>query len=184
MAASRVKRAKVAGVSWFVLSGLVTLWHVCFVFLRPRSLPGGDLNHFFPGYHLFLSVGKPYADVDDPLIWALGWCNIGEILLGFVAAFLILMGRPMGDLVGLTAATMSFWKTVLCIVLPSPLCSSPSQFSNVNWRDLLFFYAVPISPWILITGALMVHYIHDLSTSVVKLNKITAKGKMPKNKGD
>ncbi len=34
-------------ITWFSLSSLVVIWDALFVFLRPRSLPGGDLHFLF-----------------------------------------------------------------------------------------------------------------------------------------
>ena len=35
------------GVVWFGLASLVVIWDALFVLLRPRSMSGGDLHHFW-----------------------------------------------------------------------------------------------------------------------------------------
>lgn len=35
------------GVVWFALASVVVIWDALFVLLRPRSMPGGDLQQFW-----------------------------------------------------------------------------------------------------------------------------------------
>lgn len=48
-------------VAWFLLSSILVTWDVGFIFMRPRSFPGGDLSWIWAPYINYYNVDLVYG---------------------------------------------------------------------------------------------------------------------------
>lgn len=107
---------------WFLLSSFLVIWDTGYIFLRPRSMKGGDLHWIWAPYSLYMDIdyiyGLPSWNTHDGFPAAQSFMNIIETLLNFVYLFLVhIQNSPqsiaVAPVVGLIAAIMTLSKTVL-----------------------------------------------------------------------
>eukprot|EP00058_Branchiostoma_floridae_P023666 XP_002609156.1 hypothetical protein BRAFLDRAFT_106287 [Branchiostoma floridae] len=55
----------------------------------------------------------------------------------------------------LVVQTMTFWKTVLYLLMYVPPMSDVAMLGTSNWLELLFLFIIPNGLWVLIPGATM-----------------------------
>ncbi|KAL1405662.1 hypothetical protein Q8F55_009301 [Vanrija albida] len=102
---------------WLGLSTIIVIWDIGYCFMRPRSMPGGDLSWLWGPYNLF-----PYADVDwvygfdaynsgDGFTNAQAFMNVVEVILNLTTYFL--GDSPAAPVTGLIALVMTASKTDL-----------------------------------------------------------------------
>ncbi|KAN0060360.1 hypothetical protein ACQY0O_007689 [Thecaphora frezii] len=147
---------------WLGLSSLIIAWDFCFVFLRPRSMKGGDLSWIWAPYELYGDIDHLYGfkawDARDGLPAALSALNVVETCLNFAYVYLAHSTRSpakmaAAPLVGFTAVTMTLSKTVLYI-LNDYFCDWCKTGHN-SWHDRMFLWIIPNSLWVLIPSLIM-----------------------------
>ena len=101
---------------WLLLSSLAMAYDAAFLFLRPRSLPGGSLHRYFQPYQQYTVYDPSYKDVHDPFTHAVGAISAAQIALN--AATLLLA----------TLAPQSAWASVLAVATAGATASLTAFF--------------------------------------------------------
>ncbi|KAK9473429.1 uncharacterized protein V1510DRAFT_429574 [Dipodascopsis tothii] len=143
--------------AWFVVAGVVVLWDASYILARPHSLPGGKWHTLWKPYAKYAEVdycyGFPAWEENDGFPPAQSIVNLFEVALGFAYAALsfgasaTLGSQVLGALCGIVSATSTVSKTVLYFT--TEYLGGLKYVGHNSWTDLVFFYIVPSSVWII-----------------------------------
>ncbi|KAK4050544.1 hypothetical protein OIO90_005011 [Microbotryomycetes sp. JL221] len=99
--------------AWFLISTLLVIWDFGYIFLRPRSMRGGDLFWLWQPYELYGTVDMVYSraffDQGQGFTSAQGLLNVVESALNFAYLGLEAHKSPVAVLVGFTTVVLTFW---------------------------------------------------------------------------
>jgi len=153
---------------WFAISTLLVIWDCGYLFLRPRSMPGGDLHWMWPGYQIYSIVdyvyGWPYYNARSGFPLAQATLNVFESILNIgylVGAF---RKDPAAVLIGFAAVCCTWSKTVLYA-----LNEHYSGFAGVGHNSLgqlILYYILPNGLWLLVPGIIIVVFGRDIVNSL------------------
>ncbi|MES1910495.1 MAG: hypothetical protein MHM6MM_003078 [Cercozoa sp. M6MM] len=133
---------------WGLLSSLMVLYDVAFIFLRPRSLPGGDLAEYFPAHPVYVKIDPEYGDASALAPVIMQVMCIVEIALFCVAALRRKSSPRASALTFLVVNTMVLWKTV------SYMANVTLEISQdglpVSQQEFLQMFLLPNAMWIII----------------------------------
>lgn len=136
-------------VIWLIISMIIVFWDVMFVLLRPVSLPGGSLAWLWVPYATYIKIDTSYADLNNAFIVAQGIMSLIEIIIAIIALSLNYSGKFLpACLFAFSSMLLTGTKTVLIFVL-----EAVNKFSHVGHNtvmDLIFYYTLPNSIWIVI----------------------------------
>jgi adiponectin receptor len=102
---------------WLFASSLVVCWDFSFVLNRPDSMKGGPLNFLFKPYELYVTIDTMYGDLNDRFVVLQSYLNIIEVIMNFIAFFLLISksksAQFAGSFLAIFSLSCTFWKTVL-----------------------------------------------------------------------
>ncbi|RWA14520.1 hypothetical protein EKO27_g626 [Xylaria grammica] len=150
---------------WLAISLPLVVWDSGYVFMRPRSMPGGDLHWpLWVPYALYGEIDHVYGwkafNAGSGFTSGQGFLNVLETLLYiyYVAVYFqnaipvggakVVVGRKaaISVLVAFSAAVMTLSKTILYW-----LCEYYSGFDNIGHNsllDLIFLWIIPNGAWL------------------------------------
>jgi len=138
--------------NWLVLSMLIVFWDISFIFLRPYSMPGGDLHFLWIPYLKYISIDLSYGDLNDPFVPAQAILSLVEITLGLVVLWWSRIGKQIeAGLLLMVVSSLTAAKTALILVL-----EWTSGFENTGhntWWESGLFYGLPNVVWIIFPTA-------------------------------
>ncbi|KAH8153293.1 uncharacterized protein LAJ45_02880 [Morchella importuna] len=138
--------------TWILISTLLVLWDCGYIFLRPRSMPGGDLHKFWKHYGLYGTVdhvyGFPAFESNDGFPGAQSFMNLIESALNFTYLALWARGNSTAVLVGLVSATMTLSKTILYLCVE--YFSGWRHIGHNDFATLVLLYITPNGFWVLL----------------------------------
>ncbi|KZP32137.1 hypothetical protein FIBSPDRAFT_849119 [Athelia psychrophila] len=162
---------------WFAVTVPVILWDASYLFMRPRSMVGGDLHWIWKPYEIYQEIDYIYGV--KALIEGDGFPNAQSFLNIIETAFNILYlycahvsswaGAP---LIGFGAAVMTLSKTML-YGLQEYYCGGCSVGHN-NLRDLVVYYFVPNGLWIVIPSLIVLSLGKDIAGALKVADKVVA----------
>ncbi|XP_001633783.2 uncharacterized protein LOC5513583 [Nematostella vectensis] len=135
---------------WLSLSTVIVVIDGLVVILRPRTLPGGDLNYLVKPYNLYFPVDKRYADMEDTFGVGQSWMNLVEAFLNIIALSLHLRSSTFSAIMALIVCTMTWAKTILYFLVSTELCGGAHYIAHNPWKDLILFYYLPNGIWIVV----------------------------------
>ncbi|MES1908415.1 MAG: hypothetical protein MHM6MM_001360 [Cercozoa sp. M6MM] len=139
-------------VAWLLVSAIVCTYDALFVLLRPRTLPGGDLNWIFSIYDLYIQVDKNYGVFDglgSGFLHSVAYLNLVEVGLSVIALLMLSVrrSRAMGALLTLAINVAILWKTALFFSF-----EILNNFHSTEHNDRMtwwLLYVVPNGIWLL-----------------------------------
>ncbi|KAI3336633.1 hypothetical protein HD806DRAFT_528228 [Xylariaceae sp. AK1471] len=165
---------------WLTVSLPLVIWDCGYVLLRPRTMPGGDLQWpLYLPYALYGEVDLIYGwkafNANNGFTGAQGMLNVIETFMYAYYAWVyyqnavsvggkkVVLGRPAATavLVAFSAAVMTLSKTLLYW-----LCEYYSGFDNIGHnaaKDLLFLWIIPNGAWLI--GPTII--IYELGSDIV-----------------
>ncbi|KXJ26473.1 uncharacterized protein LOC110240530 [Exaiptasia diaphana] len=135
-------------VLWLFLSSILVVLDALFVLLRPRTMPGGDLNFFVSYYNIYIDIDRRYGDMKDGFVIGQSWMNLVEVFLNCIGLMLNMKSSVYTQPFVLIATTMTFSKTVLYFLMSSPLCFGDMYFTGLSWLKFVFLFIVPSGFWV------------------------------------
>lgn len=131
---------------WFVLSGSAQLFDFAFVLLRPRSLTGGDLAHWFSLHNqIYVPADPQFADGHNRAALAQGYINCIELSIALFALIAQSGARRFGVLAIVSA--MGLAKTVFYFASTDVYDYSSAAF----WTGV----GAPVAPWVVVPPLVM-----------------------------
>ncbi|CCM00461.1 uncharacterized protein FIBRA_02494 [Fibroporia radiculosa] len=151
---------------WFALTIPVIFWDATYLFLRPRSMVGGDLHHFWKPYALYQEVDYIYGvkayEEGDGFPNAQSLLNIVENLMNIAYLYLAhVKGSSIAPLVGFASAVMTLSKTIL-YWLQEYYCNGCSVGHN-SLQDLIVLWVIPNGLWLLVPSIIIWRLGKDIS---------------------
>lgn len=144
-------------VCWFVISIIICTIDALFVLLRPRTLPGGDLNYLVKPYNIYITVDQRYKDLKDDFLLGVAWMNLFEVAIKICALLLHHSSSSWSQLTSFMVSTMTWSKTMLFLLLSTPCCHGGHDYhAGVSWQKLVLIYIIPNGIWIVLPFACMV----------------------------
>ncbi|XP_072039839.1 uncharacterized protein [Amphiura filiformis] len=147
---------------WLTVAVVVVIWDASMVLLRPHTLPGGKLNWLYFPYNLYITIDLRYGDMEDSFGIAQAWLNVVEIFIGIGALIMNYLRKPSTLLVTLVVCTMTFWKTVLFLLMYTKLANGEDELGTDDPILLIFCFMIPNGVWILFPGLSMWYLCKDI----------------------
>ncbi|XP_053399671.1 uncharacterized protein LOC123557344 isoform X2 [Mercenaria mercenaria] len=143
-------------VVWFYVTAVICTIDASFIVFRPRTLPGGDLSKFFSFYQYYIYTDQRYNDVGDSYVFTQSLMNYVEVVLNIIT--LICHYRKMKDtrLLAFTVSVMTFWKTVLYILMFYELAGGKDYRVGNSLVEEIFIVLFPNGVWIVLPLICMV----------------------------
>lgn len=143
-------------VVWFYLTAIICTIDASFVVFRPRTLPGGNLSAFFKLYQYYIYTDQRYNDIGDSYVFTQSLMNYVEVILNIVT--LIFHYRKMNatKLLAFTVSVMTFWKTVLYILMFYELAGGKDYRVGNTLIEEIFIVLIPNGIWIVLPFICMV----------------------------
>ncbi|XP_035681361.1 emopamil-binding protein-like [Branchiostoma floridae] len=141
--------------AWLVSTAVIQTWDASFIWLRPHTFPGGALELYWKPYSLYIDIDMRYKDMTDSFVMAVSLLNYVEVVLCLVLLYMNAKSSSRTVLATLVVQTMTFWKTVLYLLMYVPPMSDVAMLGTSNWLELLFLFIIPNGLWVLIPGATM-----------------------------
>ncbi|XP_064404300.1 uncharacterized protein LOC135349674 [Halichondria panicea] len=145
-------------ITWFSLSSLVVIWDALFVFLRPRSLPGGDLHFLFKPYGLYITVDTNYGDMEHSFTICQSWMNVAEVCLQLYTVVLLLKGQKSASFWAFLVSSLTLWKTLIYMLQYTSLCNGSHLVQHLDWSTFLCLFIVPNGVWIVVPSIFLFSY--------------------------
>ncbi|TFY75562.1 hypothetical protein EWM64_g8448 [Hericium alpestre] len=163
---------------WFLLTTPVILWDAFYCFFRPRSMVGGDLHWIWQPYSIYQEIDYVYGikalEDNNGFTNAQSFLNLVETLMNVSYLYLAhVSGWQAASLVGYTGAVMTFSKTVL-YWLQEYYCGGCSVGHN-NLQDLLVYWVLPNSLWLLLPGSIIYTLGRDIAASINTASRVSQK---------
>ena len=115
-------------------------------------MEGGEWSWLWAPYPNYYRVDLAYGDLTNHWIRAQTLGNIVESTLNFVAVFCYLspssVHNRIAPILGMNAAMMTFWKTVLYWTVE--YCSNYENTAHNNLYDAVLIFIIPNIFWIII----------------------------------
>jgi hypothetical protein len=143
---------------WLTVQLVVVTWDLCYILLRPHTLPGGALAAFWSPYKLYSTIDLVYG-VRNNEYNAFG---IGQSLMNVVENVFYLIGlylyRVRGNknaafVVWFGALVATFSKTVLYSLVE--IGDQNRNVSHNDWYTFIFLYIMTNNVWTVIPGSLI-----------------------------
>ncbi|KAG9045771.1 hypothetical protein FS837_005659 [Tulasnella sp. UAMH 9824] len=156
---------------WFLISSLVVTWDIGYCYLRPRSMPGGDLAWIWAPYAKYI-YGFEALETKNGFTNAQTTLNVIESLLNFWYCYLGAK-HPLAVLIGFTSVVMTVSKTLL-YWFQEYFCDYCSAGHN-TLSDAFWFWMVPNvgEIWIVIPGYILYLFAQDLAGSLLVADRAT-----------
>ncbi|KAG8939294.1 hypothetical protein FRC03_006395 [Tulasnella sp. 419] len=101
---------------WYAITAVVVSWDIGYCFLRPRSMPGGDLHWIWKPYAIYVNIdyiyGFPALKANNGFTNAQTFMNVIETGLNVIYVYLG-PSSAVAPLIGFTSAAMTLAKTML-----------------------------------------------------------------------
>jgi len=144
---------------WFLISAPLVLWDAGYIFMRPRSFPGGDLQWIWKYYPLYAEIDHMYGiqgyDLKSGFPNAQASMSMVEVVLHLYYVYLQhSVGSPIAPLVGFTGAALTLAKTMLYFAQEAycGFCSvGPDRVAQ-----FMFFFVVLNGFWILFPAIIVI----------------------------
>lgn len=147
-------------VGWFVLSSIVVLWDVGFILMRPESMEGGEWSWIWKPYPNYYRVDKAYGDMSNHWIRTQTYGNILESALNFISVGMYFSSstwmNKFAPILGMNAAMMTFWKTVLYWGIE--IVSGFENTAHNNLFDAVFIFIIPNGFWLVVPFAIILWF--------------------------
>ncbi|XP_065835672.1 uncharacterized protein [Oscarella lobularis] len=150
-------------VAWMIIGGVVQVWDMFFLFLRPRTMEGGDLNAFWQPYNLYVIIDTKYGDMEDQFVRAQAVLNFFEVILQVIVLYLHFKRSRLTVLLTFTVTCFTFWKTCVYMLQYTPLCNGASLVAHLDWLKWMGLFIIPNGIWIIVPGFVMLHLWSKLS---------------------
>lgn len=135
-------------VGWFLVASPIVLYDATFLLLRPRTLPGGDLNWLWRLYDLYITVDKRYGDMADTFNIAQAWLNYVEVILSLLAVWLHWRRDGRSVPLAFLALAFTFWKTTIYMLQYTEACGGGAYHKHNDLFALIFLFIVPNCFWL------------------------------------
>lgn len=142
-------------LAWLIVDIFIILWDSSFVLLRPASLPGGKLGHFWTlpngfGYATYIRADRMYGDVNNAWSWAQSIGNMLEISFQLYAILLAFRRCRSAVFWTFAVSLCTFFKTVLyflvCLANPAAVWTSDlSLWLSAFLLPNSFWLAIPLA---------------------------------------
>jgi hypothetical protein len=143
---------------WLTVQLVVVTWDLCYILLRPHTLPGGALATIWKPYALYSTIDLVYG-VRNGEFNAFGY---GQSLMNVVENVFYLIGlylyRVRGNknaafVVWFGALVATFSKTVLYSMVE--IGDGNRNVSHNDWYTFVFLYIMTNNVWTVIPGCLI-----------------------------
>lgn len=136
-------------IGWLGISMLIVSWDICFLFLRPYSMPGGSLSQLWAPYATYIAIDLSYADLNNSFVIAQAIMSFVEIIMGIlVLRWVYLKKTTAAALLLMVVSSMTAAKTTLIFVLEC--VSGFESVGHAALSEIILVYAIPNAIWVLI----------------------------------
>ncbi|GAB0497585.1 hypothetical protein MMPV_008920 [Pyropia vietnamensis] len=134
---------------WLLFSAVISLQEAAFLYLRPASLPGGDLARFFPHYAAYIQMDGLFRDMSDRTLRLLSAASLVEVPLQLlVAAYAVPASAGLSAAtLALTALAATVVKTGLFLAYDWPHMQPTAAG---GWGRVVVVAAA--APWLVVPG--------------------------------
>ncbi|KAI5886367.1 uncharacterized protein SCHCODRAFT_02641559 [Schizophyllum commune H4-8] len=173
---------------WFLITAPIVLWDSGYLFLRPRSMLGGDLHWIWSPYEIYQEIDWVYGvralEDGDGFPNAQAFLNVIETVLNLMYLYLAhISDSPKAPLIGFAAAAMTLWKTVL-YGLQEFFCSGAGCMTAHNkWLDMVVFYYLPNGFWLVFPSVIVYTLGKDIAHSLWAASRLSDGGRAGGRKG-
>ncbi|KAF8347410.1 hypothetical protein F5887DRAFT_955649 [Amanita rubescens] len=155
---------------WFLITTPIVLWDAGYLFMRPRSMKGGDLHWIWEPYGKYQEVdyvyGLPSYLDGDGFPNAQAMINIVETVLNLAYVYLAHISKwPGAPLIGFTSAVMTLSKTVLYLA-QEYYCHFCATGQN-TLKTWIIYWIIPNGFWIVFPTLIVIRLGRDLSATLV-----------------
>ncbi|THU83181.1 hypothetical protein K435DRAFT_784304 [Dendrothele bispora CBS 962.96] len=165
---------------WFLVTAPIIFWDAAYVFMRPRSMLGGDLHWIWKPYEIYQNVdliyGVPALVEGDGFPNAQSLLNIVETFLNIAYLYYAHVAAwPPATLIGFTSAALTLAKTVLYWA-QEYYCNYCATGQNTT-SDLILYWIIPNGFWILVPTIIVYQLGQDLVEQLNLAAKVQATNK-------
>ncbi|XP_071951320.1 uncharacterized protein [Antedon mediterranea] len=137
--------------AWLLITAVIQTWDASYILLRPHSAAGGKLNAFWRPYNLYQEIDLRYKE-DESFGIAQSCLNVVEVLLCVFVLYLNRVGSKFTYVLALFVNTMTWWKTVLYMLMYTDFCNGNDMIGTSDPLLLIFCFFIPNGFWILVPG--------------------------------
>ncbi len=139
---------------WLTVQLVVVTWDLCYILLRPRTLPGGSLAFLYVPYVLYSTIDLVYG-VRNGEFNAFG---IGQSLMNIAENACYAYGlvqyrrgkKNLAYVLWFGALVATFSKTVLYALVE--VGDDNRNVSHNDWNTFIFLYVLPNNVWTIVPG--------------------------------
>ncbi|KAL3879195.1 hypothetical protein ACJMK2_031504 [Sinanodonta woodiana] len=166
-------------LKWFYATAVICTYDATFCVFRPYTLPGEPLHAPWYPYRMYMAVDQRYKDTNDSFSFTQSLLNYGEVILNIVTIVLqylterrctkcifrdffdffpALWNNRYTKILAYTVSVMTFWKTVLYMLMYLELAGGKDYRKGNNPLQEFFVVFVPNAIW-LVVPALCIYYL-------------------------
>jgi len=151
---------------WFLITAPVVAWDAGYCFMRPRSMPGGDLHWIWKPYGIYMNIdyiyGLPALLERNGFTNAQAMMNVVETLLNILYLYLAHVAKwPPAPIIGFASAALTLGKTAL-YWLQEYYCGYCDIGHNAFW-DLILLWVIPNGLWLVVPTLIVLQLGKDLA---------------------
>ncbi|KAK0458299.1 uncharacterized protein EV420DRAFT_1270546 [Desarmillaria tabescens] len=168
--------------AWFAITIPIIFWDAGYLFLRPRSMEGGDLHWIWQPYSIYQNVrrahiyGAPALVEKDGFPNAQSLLNIVENFLNIAYLYLAYVARwPPAGLIAFTSACLTLAKTLLYWV--QEYYCGMCNIGHNSTHDLTLYWIIPNGVWLVVPTLIILRLGKDLISSLNLAHGIKSKTK-------
>lgn len=143
-------------VIWFYVTAVICTIDASFIVFRPRTLPGGDLHKYFSFYKYYIYTDQRYGDTGDSYVYTQSLMNYAEVILNIITLVYHYKRKATTRLLAFTVTVMTFWKTVLYILMFYELAGGKDFRAGNSLTEEIFIVLIPNGVWIVLPFICMV----------------------------
>ncbi|KZP32135.1 hypothetical protein FIBSPDRAFT_849117, partial [Athelia psychrophila] len=152
----------------------VILWDTSYLFMRPRSMVGGDLYWIWKPYEIYQEISYIYgvkALIEgDGFLNAQSFLNIIETSFNTLYLYCAHISWTGAPLIGFGTAVMTLCKTML-YGMQEYYCGGCSVGHN-NLRDLVVYHFIANGLWIVIPALIALRFGKDIAGALKVADKV------------
>ncbi|KAK0186884.1 hypothetical protein F5146DRAFT_1067757 [Armillaria mellea] len=166
--------------AWLLITIPIIFWDAGYLFLRPRSMEGGDLHWIWQPYSIYQNIdyiyGVPALAEKDGFPNAQSLLNIMENFMNIAYLYLAYVVRwPPANLVAFTSANLTLAKTLLYWV--QEYYCGWCNIGHNRPQDLIQYWIIPNGLWLVVPSFIILRLGKDLIASLNLAYGITSKTK-------
>ena len=135
-------------VVWLLIASPVVIIDGLFVVLRPRTMPGGDLNWLYQPYNLYIEVDKRYGDLNDPFVLAQSYLNFVEVAMSLAAVMMHFSKDERCQPLAFVTLAFTLWKTVIYMLQYAEFCGGGAYHMHNDAFHMVVCFLIPNTLWI------------------------------------